>query len=84
MAKKAAAAKEAEQEKRNKGRPKGGASYDAGKLAIIKAAVAKGLGWRRIVKQYPNHGFTEQGVKSITERLRKNPDCASRKPGTGR
>ena len=63
---------------------KRGTSYNAAQMEIIrKSHVEEGMGYRKIVKKFPNYGFTEQGVKTACVRI-KETGSVSRKEGTGR
>ena len=65
------------------GRPKGRTAYSAATLAIIEQAFRSGLGYRRILKNYPGHGMTAEGVKAVTKKL-KQMGSIDRTKGSGR
>ena len=56
--------------------------YDEAQKALIARCIDQGMGYRKIIKQYPDMGFTLDGLKSALARWRKN-GTLGRKVGSG-
>ena len=61
-----------------------GAQLTSAQRVIIEQSVREeGLGYKAILRKFPNYGFTEQGPRSAAERL-QNTGALGRKEGSGR
>ena len=59
-------------------------SYTPSQMEIIRVAhIDRGLGYKNIIKAYPEFGLTESGVRGVCERL-DNTGATDRKSGSGR
>ena len=63
---------------------KRGKSYDDRQMAIMVAAIRNGSGYKQILKENKDAGFTLYGLKDAVKRLKANDVDPARKQGSGR